>query len=74
MLRCGRLWIWRLETVLKFESWMLQPLIHLGRFRHQREVMTITPNQIAEAVGAGRSAVAVHVTSRRWLSFLGSKL
>ena len=30
------------------------------------------PNQSPEptAVGAGRSAIAVHVTSRRWLSFL----
>ncbi|HTL71673.1 MAG TPA: hypothetical protein VL863_00115, partial [bacterium] len=29
------------------------------------------PNQSPEptAVGAGRSAIAVHVTSRRWLSF-----
>ena len=26
-------------------------------------------NQVAGAVGAGRSAVAVHVASRRWLSF-----
>ena len=32
----------------------------------------VLPNQSPEptAVGAGRSAVAVHVASRRWLSFL----
>ena len=39
--------------------------------------MTVMPNQSPEptAVGAGRSAIAVHVASRRWLSFLrlGSK-
>jgi adenylate kinase family enzyme len=34
-------------------------------------VLTETPNKSPEpsAVGAGRSAVAVHVASRRWLSF-----
>jgi hypothetical protein len=33
--------------------------------------MTTTPNKSPEptAVGAGSSAVAVHVASRRWLSF-----
>ena len=33
-------------------------------------VITVAPNKSPEptAVGAGRSAVAVHVTSRRWLS------
>jgi hypothetical protein len=33
--------------------------------------MTMTPNQSPEptTVGAGRSAVAVHAASRRWLSF-----
>ena len=36
------------------------------------EMRTITPNKSPEptAVGAGSSAVAVHVASRRWLSFL----
>ena len=34
-------------------------------------IMTVTPNQSPEptAVGAFRSAVAVHVAGRRWLSF-----
>jgi hypothetical protein len=34
--------------------------------------MTLQPNKSPEptAVGAGSSAVAVHVASRRWLSFL----
>jgi hypothetical protein len=34
--------------------------------------MTMWPNQSPEptAVGACRSAVAVHVANRRWLSFL----
>jgi len=34
--------------------------------------MTMWPNKSPEptAVGAVRSAVAVHATSRRWLSFL----
>ena len=33
--------------------------------------MTMWPNQSPEptAVGAGSSALAVHATSRRWLSF-----
>jgi hypothetical protein len=37
------------------------------------EMVTLMwPNKSPEptAVGAGRSAVAVHVASRRWLSFL----
>ncbi len=34
-------------------------------------IMILWPNKSPEptAVGAGRSAVAVHVASRRWLSF-----
>ena len=34
-------------------------------------VITLAPNKSPEptAVGASRSAIAVHVTSRRWLSF-----
>jgi len=41
-------------------------------FEAAQEVrMTMLPNQSPEptAVGAGRSAIAVHVASRRWLSF-----
>jgi hypothetical protein len=36
------------------------------------ETVTTQPNKSPEptAVGAGSSAIAVHVTSRRWLSFL----
>ena len=36
------------------------------------EDINLPPNKSPEptAVGAGRSAVAVHVASRRWLSFL----
>ena len=35
------------------------------------EFTSLMPNKSPEptAVGAGRSAVAVHVASRRWLSF-----
>ncbi len=74
MLRFGRLQIWRLETVLKFESWTLQLLMHLSRFRHRREVMTMMPNESPEptADGAFSSAVAVHAASQRWLSFFRS--
>jgi hypothetical protein len=34
-------------------------------------IVTVMPNKSPEptAVGAVRSAIAVHVTSRRWLSF-----
>jgi hypothetical protein len=41
-------------------------------WRFQRHNEAVMPNKSPEptAVGAGRSAVAVHVASRRWLSFL----
>jgi hypothetical protein len=50
-----------------------QVLVIPGYVKAVQSHLTIQwPNQSPEptAVGAGRSAVAVHVTSRRWLSFL----
>jgi hypothetical protein len=40
-------------------------------FLHEIDDMNLQPNKSPEptAVGAGRSAVAVHAVSRRWLSF-----
>jgi hypothetical protein len=42
-------------------------IVYRSRFSHK----TMMPNKSPEptAVGAGRSAVAVHAASRRWLSF-----
>ena len=50
------------------------PIMDIERcVAHQSEFVTMNqwPNQSPEptAVGAGRSAVAVHAASRRWLSF-----
>jgi hypothetical protein len=48
----------------------LQTSIRFGVFTEVID-MSHRPNKSPEptAVGAGRSAVAVHVASRRWLSF-----
>ena len=69
----------RMDGAFSRVSAMAFTLSYLSRdieFEHFRIVvyfdsMSRTPNQSPEptAVGACRSAVAVYVTSRRWLSF-----
>ena len=59
-------------------AFLLMPQLQLAlltasgwRTHHEVSIMTMWPNKSPEptAVGAVSSAVAVHVASRRWLSF-----